>query len=116
MKLSEVAPTGSKNYHFLEKMLEKQKMRTLKDFSRWYNNKNGVPTLGALQKMLKIYHSKGISLRMLGFTLPNHANICLHKYTGTNFYPITESDKGLLEEIRVDMVHGPSIVFTSKTL
>ena len=46
----------------------------------------------------------------LGCTLPNLANICLHKSTDAKFYPFTEGDKDLLEKIR-DVVGGPSIVF-----
>ena len=35
----------------------------------------------------------------LGCTLPNLANICLHKSTDPKFYPFTEGDKYLLEKI-----------------
>ena len=52
----------------------------------------------------------------LGCTLPNLANIDLHKLTDSKFYPFTESDKDLLEKIREDMVGGPSIVFTRKAV
>ena len=49
-------------------------------------------------------------------TLPNLANICLHKSTSAKFYPFTETDKDLLQKIREDMVEGPSIVFTRKVV
>ena len=52
----------------------------------------------------------------LGCTLPNLANICLHKPIDSNFIQFTESDKDLLEQIREDMVGGPSIVFGRKTV
>ena len=52
----------------------------------------------------------------LGCTLPNVANICLHKSTDSKFYHFTESDKDLLEKIREDMVGGPSFVFTRKAV
>ena len=52
----------------------------------------------------------------LGCTLPNLANICLHKSTRAKFYPFTETDKDLLQKIREDMVGGPSIVFTRKAV
>ena len=52
----------------------------------------------------------------LGCTLPNLANICLHKSTHSNFYPFTESNKDLVEKIRKDMVGGPSTVFTRKAV
>ena len=66
--------------------------------------------------MIEFYHSKGFDMLKLGFTLPNLANFCLHKSTDSNFCPFTESDKDLLEEIREDMVGGPSTVFTSKAV
>ena len=51
-----------------------------------------------------------------GCTLPNLANICLHKSTSAKFYPFTETDKDLLQKIQEDMVGGPSIVFTRKAV
>ena len=52
----------------------------------------------------------------LGCTLPDLANLCLHKSTDSKFYPFTGSDKDLLEKIREDMVGGPSIVLTRKAV
>ena len=89
-------------------------MCTFEDLLRWYNHKDVVATLEAMQKMLAFYHKKGIDMLKLGCTLPNLANICLHKSTSANFYPFTETDKDLLQKIREDMVGGPSIVFTRK--
>ena len=86
------------------------------DFSRWYNNKDVVPTLEAMHKMIEFYHIKAIVMLKLGFTLPNLANICLHKSTDSKFYPFTEEDKVFLEKIREDMVGGPSIVCTRKAI
>ena len=91
-------------------------MCIFKDFLRWYNNKDVVPTLEAMQKMLAYYHKEGIDMLKLGCTLPNLANICLHKYTSAKIYPFTETDKDLLQKIREDMVGGPSIVFTRITM
>ena len=48
----------------------------------------------------------------LGCTLPNLANICLHKSTKENIYHFCERDKDLCEKVRDDIVGGPSIVFT----
>ena len=68
-------------------------MTVFKDFLQWYNNKDVVPTLEAMQKMIQFYHNKGIDMLKLGCTLPNLANICLHKSTNDKFYPFCESDK-----------------------
>ena len=67
-----------------------------------------------MQKTIDSYHNKGIDMLKLGCTLPNLANIRLHKSTVSKFYPFTESDNDLLEKIREDMVGGPSIVLHVK--
>ena len=91
-------------------------MCTFKDLLRCYNNKDVVLTLEAMQKTLDFYHKKGIDMLKLGCTVPNLANICLHKSTRAKFYPFTETDKDLLQKIRDDVVGGPSIVFTRKAM
>ena len=116
MKLFKPPPSGEDNYQYLLDIWNLENMCTFKDFLRWYNNKDVVPTLEAMQKMLALYHKKGIDMLRLGFTLPNLANICLHKSTSAKFYPFTETDKDLLQKIREDMVGGLSIVFTRKAV
>ena len=116
MKLSKPPPSGEENYQNLLDKGNHRNMCTFKDFLRWYNNKNVVPTLETMQKMLASYHRKGIDMLKLGCTLPNLANICLHRSTSAKFYPFTETDKDLLQKIREDMVGGPSIVFTRKAV
>ena len=69
-----------------------------------------------MQKTIVFYHDKSIDMLKLGCTLPNLANICLHKYTHAKFYPFTDGDTDLLEKIREDVVGGPSIVFTRKAV
>ena len=73
-------------------------MTSFKEFLRWYNKKDVVPTLEAMQKMIAFYHDKRIDMLKLGCTLPNLANICLHKSTDAKFYSVTEGDRDLLEK------------------
>ena len=108
--------TGEQNYAYLVEVWEREKMTAFRDFLRWYNNKDDTPTLEAMQKMIDYYHNKGIDMLKLRCTLPNLANICLHKSTRAKFYPFTEADKDLLEKIRQDMVGGPSVVFTRRAV
>ena len=116
LKLSKPPPTGIENYHYLQQIWKEEQMSSFKDFLRWYNNKDVVPTLEAMQKMIAFYHDKDIDMLKLGCTLPNLANICLHKFTDAKFYPFTEGDEDLLEKSREDVVGGPSIVFTGKAV
>ena len=91
-------------------------MKTFRDFLRWYNNKDVVSTLTAMSKMIEFYHNRNIDILKRGCTLPNLANICLHKSTSSKFYPFVDSDKDLHEKVRSEMTGGPSIVFTRKAV
>ena len=108
--------TGIESYALLEELWKVEKMKTFRDFLRWYNNKDVVPTLQAMKKMMKFYHDQKIDMLKLGCTLPNLANICLHKSTDRKFYPFIEADKDLHEKLRSEMTGGPSIVFTRKAV
>ena len=116
LKLSKQPPTGIENYQYLQQIWKQEQMSPFKAFLHWYNNKDVVLTLEAMQKMIAFYHDKDIDMLKLCCTLPNLANICLHKSTDAKFYPITEGDKDILEKIREDSVGGPSIVFTRKAV
>ena len=110
--LKEKPLSGKENYALLEKLWKMEKMKTFRDFLPWYNNKDVVPALQAMKKMMKFYYDQKIDMLKLGCTLPNLANICLHKPTDRKFYPFIEADKDLHEKIRSEMTGGPSIVFT----
>ena len=116
LKLSKPPLTGIENYQYLQQIWKQEQMSSIKDLLRWYNNKDVVPTLEAMQKRIVFYHSKDIDMLKLGCTLPNLANNCLHKSTDAKFHPFTEGHKDLLGKIREDVVGGPSIVFTRKAV
>ena len=116
IRMDRTLPTGAEKYSYLQSVGENENMHYFPDFLKWYNNKDVVLTLEAMQKFIGIYHNKGIDMLKLECTLPNLANICLHKTTDSKFYPSTQSDKDLLEKLREDMVDGPSIVYTTKAL
>ena len=114
--MDRIPPTGAEKYSYLQSVRKNNNMQFFSDFLKRYNKKGVVPTLEAMQKMIEFYHNKRIDMLKLGCTLPNLANICLHKSTDSKFYPFTESDKDLLEKIREGMVDGPPIVFTRKAV
>ena len=97
LKLSEPPPTGIGNYQYLKQIWKQEQMSSFKDFLRWYNNKDVVPTLETMHKMVAFYHDKDIDLLKLGCTLPNLANICLHKSTDAKFNSFRKADKDLSE-------------------
>ena len=82
---SGISLSRKENYALLEKFWKMEKMKTFRDFLRWYNNHDVVPTLQAMKKMMEFYHDQKIDMLKLGCTVPNLANICLHKSTDRSF-------------------------------
>ena len=99
MGLKEKPLSGKQNYTLLADLWKKECMKTYRDFLRWYNNKDVVPTLTAMSKMIEFYHNGNIDILKRGCTLPNLANICLHKETSSKFYPFVDSDKDLHKKV-----------------
>ena len=115
-RLSATRPTGAQNNYSLQKARKRLKMHLFKDFFRRGNNRDVVPTLEAMQKMVEVYHNKGIDGVKLGCTLPNRANTCLHNSTSAMFYQFFDSDKHFLSKVFENIVRGPSKVCTSKAV
>ena len=117
IKLSKSPPTGIENYQYLQKIWKQEQMSSFKDFFRWYNNKDVVPTLEAMPKMIAFYHDKDIDMLKLGCLIPNLANTCLHKSTDAKFYPFTDGDKDfwkkfekLLLAVHLSFLHGKQML------
>ena len=66
MKLSKPPPSGEENYQYLLDIWNHENMCTFKDFLRWYNNKDVVPTLEAMQKCLPFITRKELTCWSLG--------------------------------------------------
>ena len=56
-----------------------------------------------------------VDVLKFGCNLLNLAKNCLHKSIFANFYPLSKSDKKLLERIREDVAGGITIAITRKT-
>ena len=100
LKLSKQPLTGFASHQYLQQIRKQQQMFRFKNFLRWFNNKDNVATLGAMQNMIAFHHDKNNDILKLGRALPNLANICLHKSTDTKFYLFTEADKNQLKKIQ----------------
>ena len=100
----------------LQNALDKKHMQLFADFLRCYNNKNVVPTLEAVMKMIEFHHNRGIDMLNLGCTLRNFANVCLIKSSDWKVHPFNETDTNLLEKVLEKMVGGPSKVLTREAL
>ena len=76
LRMDRIPPTGVENFLYLQSVRENNNIQNFSHLLKWYNNKDVVPTLEAMQKMIEFYHNKGIDMLKLGCTLPNLANIC----------------------------------------
>ena len=74
LKLSKPLPTWSENYEYLPKKWKQEQVSSFKDFVRWCNQKNVVPILKAMQKMIVFNQDQHIYRLKLGCTLPKMAN------------------------------------------
>ena len=113
LKLSKPSPTEIEHYHYLQQIWKQQQMSSFKEFLRWYNNKDVVPTLDAMQKKSTFYHDKDIEMLKLGCTLPKKI---LGSQLSTQNYrcKILSLHEGTLKIYRrkfeEDVLGGPSIV------
>ena len=83
LRMDRIPPTGAEKYSYSQSVWEDNNMKYSTDFLKWYN-KDVVPTLEAMQKIIEFYH-KGIDMLKLGCTLPNLASFCLHKSRDSKF-------------------------------
>ena len=91
-------------------------MSSFRDLLRWYNNKDVVPTLEAMQKTIAFYHDKNIDTLKLGCTLPNWLPFAYRNLPMQKSIPSQSEIKTFWKKIREDVVCWPSLVFTSKAV
>ena len=98
LKLPKPPLTGLGKYSYLQKIWKQEQKSSSNDFLWWYNNKDVVPILEAMQKMIAFYHDKDIDMMNFARTLTIFANTYLHKCADAYFHPFTEGDRDLLEK------------------
>ena len=112
LKLSKPPPTGIENYQYLQQIWKQ--MNSFKDFLRWYNNEDIVPTLEAMQKMIFLPWQRYRYVKAWLYFIKPGQHLLTQIYW-SKFHPFREGDEDLLEKVRED-VGGPSIVFTRKAV
>ena len=58
LKLSKLHPTGIEIHQYLQQLWKQEQMSSFKDFLGWCNNKDNVPTLEAMQKVIDFTMTK----------------------------------------------------------
>ena len=116
LTLSSPPPAGKENYQYLQHLWKQEQMNSFTSFLRRYNNKNVLPTLEAMQKVIDSYQDKDIHMIKPGCTLRDLANICVDNSTDTKFYPSTSGAKDFSEKLHESIVGGTCIVFARKAV
>lgn len=100
-------------YAYCQSIWIQNRMSTLKDFLVWYNNKDVVPFLRALQTQIDMYSTLGVDLLKDGISVPGITLKYLFKTISPGVYfSLFDSKRAYLHQLlRQNMVGGPSIIF-----
>ncbi|KAJ8030844.1 hypothetical protein HOLleu_27376 [Holothuria leucospilota] len=99
-------------YRYCQKVWKDQNMQTFKDFLVWYNNKDVVPFLEALDKMFAFYRAKDIDMFKQGISVPGLTLRYLFKDIKKDVFCLfPKNDRDLYHLFKDNIVGGPSIIF-----
>ena len=102
-------------YQICQQAWEKEGMETFEDYLVWYNNRDVVPFLEALDKQFRFY-KEDLKVDMFkdGISVPGLTLRYLFKtldHTKDHFVLFNEKDKDLHQLVKNNLVGGPSIIF-----
>ena len=99
------------DYAYCQRIWKEQKMSTMRDYLMWYNNRDVVPFLEAVDKQFNFYQMLKVDMFKDGISVPGLTLKYLLKTTKANFTLINQQNADLNELIRSNNVGGPSIIF-----
>ena len=102
------------DYAHCQKVWREHGMRSMRDFLRWYNNKDVVPFLEALDKQVEFFRSIELDMFKDGIGIPGLTLRYLHKSMDQDTYLalFSKHQADVHTLIRQQLVGGPSIVFS----
>ena len=88
-------------------------MTTLRDFLVWYNNRDVVPFLQAIDRQFAFYQQRGIDMFKQGISVPGLTLLYLFNdlQEKTYFTIFNEKNKDLHHLVKDHVVGGPPLVF-----
>ena len=99
------------DYAYCQRIWREQNMNTMRDYLMWYNNRDVVPFLEAIEKQFNFYQMLKVDMFKEGISVPGLTLKYLFKTTKANFILINQQNADLHELIRSNNVGGPSIIF-----
>ena len=104
-----------KNYAFVKKIWEENKMQTFAQYLKHYNSSDVFPFLLALEKMLRFYQEEeDIDLFKMCISMPSAARILIYRSAfkeGAVFYQWDKKEEDLYWLFKSQICGGPSIIF-----
>ena len=79
LHLKDVPLTGPAQYQELQNTWQSKRMQTFQDFLEEYNNIDVLPFVEAVEKMIKVYADRGISMLRDAISVPGISRISLFK-------------------------------------
>ena len=99
------------DYHHCQAVWEKEGMRTMRDFLVWYNNRDVVPFVEAVEKMKVFWKEQTINMTQC-ISLPGLAFKFEMSFLEKDNLHLSVFDCSLLYQLfRNNMVGGPAIIF-----
>ena len=101
-------------YDYCRRVWKENNMETFRDFLIWYNNRDVVPFLEAIDKMSEFWRDRHIDIFKDGVSVPGLTmKYLFSNIPDTYFSLFNEKDKDLCYTMKDKNVGGPSIIFNS---
>ena len=101
----------AEDYAYCQKIWKEEQMTTMKDYLTWYNNRDVVPFLEALEKQFSFYRQLGVDMFKDGISVPGLTLKYLFKTSHSTFSLYDKENSDLHDLIKSNNVGGPSIIF-----
>ena len=102
---------SNEEYTYCQQIWKDEEVTTMKDYLIWYNNRDVVPFLEAVEKKFMFYCQLGVDMFKDGISVPGLTVKYLFKTTEANFALYDSKNSDLHQLVRDNMVGGPSIIF-----
>ena len=103
-------PISNEDYLICKKIWKKNKMKTMVDYLRYYNNCDVVPFVESIETMVKMYRKRGVNLFQDAMSLPGVSLKLLFSQTRDPYLcPSNEIEYKMMSDA---VIGGPSVIFS----
>ena len=101
------------DYNYCQEIWRSENMESMYDFLKWYNKRDVIPFVQAIEKQKEVYEASRLDMFRDGISVPGLCMRLLFKILDhdTYFTLFGEKDKDLHQTVKDNIVGGLSIVF-----